>query len=225
MSDKSEAQEVYAKQGLGLRMGFGQKPAVVVIDMQNDFVDQDSPSTVGPMILEIISPLRQLLDTARSKGVPIFYTRGLVSPGRVEEGLWKLKFRTHRDGHCQLSGTRGAEITEELMPRDGDVVIIKRRPSAFFCTDLDIFLRGLGIDTLIITGTSTSGCVRATVTDAFSRDYRAMVVRECVADRHSYNAEANLFDMNSKYADVVSLEETLSYLNGLSKKSFSVASG
>jgi maleamate amidohydrolase len=215
MSSLEEAQKVYSKQGLGLRMGFGKRPAVLVVDMQNDFVDPNSPSTCAPMITGTIAPQQQLLNKARSKGVPIFYTQGLISPGRVEEGLWPLKFRSHRDGLCQIEGTKGADIIEELYPLPGDVVIIKRRPSAFFCTDLDIFLRGLNIDTILITGTSISGCVRATVTDAFSLNYRSIIVRECVADRNTYSAEANLFDMDSKYADVVSLEAALLYLEGI----------
>lgn len=215
MRNFQEAQEGYAKQGLGLRMGFGKRPAVLIIDMQNDFVDPDSPSSVVPMITDIIVPQQELLNEARALGVPVFYTRGIVSPSRVDEGLWRVKFRSHRDGLCQIEGTRGSEITDELKPQLGDVVICKRRPSAFFRTDLDVFLRGLEVDTLLITGTSISGCVRATVTDAFSLNYRAMVIKECVADRNAYSAESSLFDMNSKYADVVSIDQVMTYLHSL----------
>jgi nicotinamidase-related amidase len=119
------------------------------------------------------------------------------------------------EGKVQVEGTRGAEIVAELKPKRQDILIKKRRPSAFFRTDLEVFLKGAGIDTLIVTGTSMSGCVRATATDAFMRDYRTMIVRECVADRVEDVLESNLFDLNAKYCDAVTLEEMLAYLDTL----------
>jgi nicotinamidase-related amidase len=116
----------------------------------------------------------------------------------------------------QIEGSRGAEIIAELAPQAGDRVIRKWRPSAFFRTDLEVFLGALRIDTLLCCGTSVSGCVRATVTDAFMRDIRCMVIRECVADRTEAVLEANLFDLHQKYAEVTSLSEVLTYLGSLS---------
>ena len=116
--------------------------------------------------------------------------------------------RYHAEGRVQIEGSRGAEIVPELAPRPGDRIIRKWRPSAFFRTDLEVFLGTQGIDTLLLCGTSVSGCARATATDAFMRDIRPMVIRECVADRTPAVMEANLFDLNQKYADVVTLEET-----------------
>jgi nicotinamidase-related amidase len=207
-------EEVYQKQRFGVRrIGYGKKPAVLVIDMQNDFIDPKSPSTCYPMSKAIIPNLLRLLKKARAKKVPIFYTQGLVHPSTVDVGLWKSE--AHMEGKVQVEGTRGAEIVEELKPKRQDFLIKKRRPSAFFQTDLEVFLKGAGIDTVIVTGTSMSGCVRATATDAFMRDYRTMIVRECVADRVQDVLDNNLFDLNAKYCDAVTLEETLAYLDAL----------
>ena len=116
----------------------------------------------------------------------------------------------------QIEGSRGAEIVAELAPQPGDRLIRKWRPSAFFRTDLEVFLGARRIDTLLCCGTSVSGCVRATVTDAFMRDIRCMVIRECVADRTDTVLEANLFDLHQKYAEVTSLADALVYLKRLS---------
>ncbi|MBP1708649.1 MAG: N-carbamoylsarcosine amidase [Deltaproteobacteria bacterium] len=207
-------EEIYRKQRLGIRrIGFGKKPAVIVIDMQYDFVDPKSPSTCYPMSKEIIPNIEKLLKKARAKKVPIFYTQGLVHPSLVDVGLWKSL--AHMEGKVQVEGTRGAGIVKELQPKRQDFLIKKRRPSAFFQTDLDVFLKGAGVDTVILTGTSMSGCVRATATDSFMRDYRTMIVRECVADRVQDVLENNLFDLNAKYCDIVTLKETLKYLETL----------
>lgn len=204
---------LYREQGLGQRIGFGQRPAVLVIDMQHDFCDPDAPTTLWPSIEMTYEPIRQLCTSARSRRVPVFYTQGLVAADGSSAGLWRLKMRAHGDGRVQIVGSHGAEIIPELKPEDTDRVIHKWRPSAFFRTDFEVFLNTLGIDTLLVCGTSVSGCVRATVTDAFMRDIRCMLVREGVADRTPAVMEANLFDMNQKYADVVTVAKSLEYLD------------
>jgi nicotinamidase-related amidase len=133
-------------------------------------------------------------------------------------GLWRYKQRYHAEERVQIDGSRGAAIIPELAPQPGDHVIRKWRPSAFFRTDFEVFLGVLAIDTLIVCGTSVSGCVRATVTDAFMRDIRCMVVRDCVADRTRAVMEANLFDMDQKYADVVTIGDAMGYLDGFPLK-------
>ena len=209
-----ETRRVYEQQGWGTaRIGFGERPVLLLVDMQVDFVDPESPSTCAPMAQERLPAMRRLLEAARSAGVPVLFSQGLVAPDLADVGLWKGW--AHRTGHAQVEGTRGAEIVEELAPLPGEHVVRKRRPSAFFGTDLDVFLRGLKVDTILLAGSSMSGCVRATATDAFSRDYQTMIVRECVIDRTAELCERNLFDMNAKYCDAVSLEETLAYLAGL----------
>jgi maleamate amidohydrolase len=126
--------------------------------------------------------------------------------------------RHHAEGRVQIVGSKGAAIIPELAPESTDHVIRKWRPSAFFRTDFEVFLSTLAIDTLLVCGTSASGCVRATVTDAFMRDIRCMVVREGVADRTPEVMAANLFDINQKYADVVTAAEALDYLNRFTLK-------
>jgi len=203
--------DVYASQGWGTeRIGFGTRPALVIVDMQNDFVDADSPATCAPMSVERLPDIRRLLDASRAAGIPVFYTQGLVDPSLVDVGLWKGW--AHRTGQSQVEGTRGAEIVDALAPLPGEHVVRKRRPSGFFASDLDVFLRGARVDTILLAGSSMSGCVRATAVDGFSLDYRVMIVREAVVDRTLELLERNLFDMDAKYCDAVSLEETLDYL-------------
>jgi maleamate amidohydrolase len=212
-----ESNEVYAKQGLGQRIGFGQRPAVLLIDMQNDFCDADAPTTLYPSIQSTYEPIKRLSDRARTIGVPVIYTQGLVAADGSSAGLWRLKMKHHGARGVQIEGGRGAAIIDELALQPGDRLIKKWRPSAFFRTDLEVFL-GVGqIDTLLICGTSMSGCVRATATDGFMRDIRCMVVRECVADRSPAVLEANLFDVDQKYGDVVTLEMCLDYFTTLLK--------
>ena len=207
-----ETRQIYNQQGLGLRIGFGDRPAVLVIDMQHDFCDPDAPTTLWPSIGVVYEPIRSLVAAARQSGTPVMYTQGLVAADGSSAGLWRYKQRYHAEGRVQVEGTHGAEIIPEVGQRPGDRVIRKWRPSAFFRTDLEVFLNVQSIDTVLLCGTSVSGCVRATAIDAFMRDIRPMVVRECVADRSSTVLEANLFDLEQKYADIVSLEEVLDYL-------------
>jgi maleamate amidohydrolase len=207
-----ESNDVYARQGMGQRIGFGQRPALLLIDMQNDFCDPDAPTTLHPSIQTTYEPIKQLSRLAREHKVPVIYTQGLVAADGSSAGLWRLKMKHHGLRGVQIEGGRGAEIIDELKPEAGDRVIRKWRPSAFFRTDLEVFLGVHRIDTLLICGTSMSGCVRATATDAFMRDIRAMIVKEGVADRSQAILEANLFDVDQKYGDVVSLDMCLSYI-------------
>jgi nicotinamidase-related amidase len=211
-----KTQTLYREQGMGLRIPPGDRPAVLIIDMQNDFCDAEAPTTLWPSIGQTFEPIQRLCMKAREQNIPIIYTQGLVAADGSSAGLWRFKQRYHAEGRIQIEGSRGAEIVRELAPQLGDRVIRKWRPSAFFRTDLEVFLGARGIDSLLCCGTSVSGCVRATVTDAFMRDIRCMVIRDCVADRTTAVLEANLFDLDQKYADVISLSEALAYLRSLS---------
>ena len=213
MGADRESETLYASQGMGQRIGFGERPAILVIDMQHDFCDPDAPTTLWPSIGTTYEPIRKLCASARSRRVPVLYTQGLVAVDGSSAGLWRLKMRAHGEGRVQIEGSKGASIIPELAPEPGDRVIRKWRPSAFFRTDFEVFLGSLRVDTLLVCGTSVSGCVRATVTDGFMRDIRCMVVRECVADRTPAVMEANLFDLNQKYADVISVSQALDYLS------------
>ena len=212
---KTTSSEIYRKQGMGQRIGFGQRPAVLIIDMQHDFCDPEAPTTLWPSIGETYAPIRQLCASARARRVPVFYTQGLVAGDGSSAGLWRYKQRYHAEGRVQIDGSKGAAIIPEVAPEPGDRIIRKWRPSAFFRTDFEVFLGVYAIDTLLVCGTSVSGCVRATVTDAFMRDIRCMVVREAVADRTPAVMEANLFDMDQKYADVVAARRSHGLLEQL----------
>lgn len=206
-----ETRRRYAEQGWGeSRIGFGDMPALVIVDMQHDFVDPDSPSTCAPIALERIPAIQTLLAAARQSGIPVFHTQGIVKADLSDLGLWKGSAK--RAGRCQIEGTHGAEIVPELAPINGEYVVRKTRPSAFFGTVLHEQLQSLDVDTLLVVGASMSGCVRATVTDGFSYDYRVAVVRECLVDRTEALVARNLFDVAAKYADDVSLAEATAYL-------------
>jgi nicotinamidase-related amidase len=211
------SEEVYARQGMGQRLGFGERPAVLIIDMQNDFCDKDAPTSLYPSIIATYEPIKLLAKKARQKSVPVIYTQGLVAADGTSAGLWRLKMKHHGLAGVQIEGSRGAAIVDELAPEPEDRVIRKWRPSAFFHTDLEVFLGTQRIDTLLLCGTSMSGCVRATAVDAFMRDIRCMIVRECVADRSEAVMEANIFDVNQKYGDVVTLDMCITYIERLAR--------
>ncbi len=211
-SHDDNTRTLYREQGMGLRIPPGERPAVLVIDMQHDFCDPDAPTTLWPLIGRTYEPIKRLCAAARERGVPVIYTQGLVAADGSSAGLWRFKQRFHAEMRVQIEGSRGAEIIRELAPHAGDRIIRKWRPSAFFRTDFEVFLGAQGIDTLLVCGTSVSGCVRATVTDAVMRDIRCMLVRECVADRTTAVLEANLFDLQQKYAEVVPLADAFVYL-------------
>ena len=226
MSDRNDGhddrtQTLYSEQGMGLRIPPGERPAVLIVDMQNDFCDPDAPTTLWPSIGGTFEPIKRLCAAARERDIPVIYTQGMVAADGSSAGLWRFKQRFHAEMRIQIEGSRGAQIVRELTPQDGDRVIRKWRPSAFFRTDLEVFLGARRIDTLLCCGTSASGCVRATVTDAFMRDIRCMVIRECVADRTTAVLEANLFDLHQKYAEVVSLSNVLAYVASLSAEPYS----
>ncbi len=212
MPDFDDPRALYRKQGFGLRMGFGQRPALLIVDMQNDFVGRDAPTNCAPSAEAAIPHILRLREVCRELGLPIFYSRGVIHPSRTDEGLWQAKSIGHKEGRVQIDGTWGAEICEALRPGPGEIVINKHKPSVFFGSDFEVYLRGYAVDTLVIVGSSTSGCVRATVTDAFSREIRAILPREGMVDRSLEVMESNLFDLDSKYADLMPTDEVIDEL-------------
>jgi len=143
--------------------------------------------------------------------VPIFYTKGMDERSAITRGSWTWKNAKAMD-KGELAERIGNQIPDMIGPRPGELVIQKTKPSGFFGTPLASYLIGLGVDTVLVTGTTTSGCVRATVIDAFSHNFRTLVVEEAVFDRGELSHKINLFDMHSKYADVISMEEAKRYL-------------
>jgi maleamate amidohydrolase len=191
--------------------GFGKKPAVLVVDFINAYITEDSP-LYAPDVVTAVEQTADVLHTARAKNVPIVYTKVLYNKNGLDGGIFVQKVPVLRR---MIEGEPLAEIVPSLTPQSTDVVVIKQYASAFFGTSLSALLTSMGIDTLILTGCSTSGCVRATAVDGMQYGFRVVVPRECVGDRHKAPHDANLFDINSKYGDVVAREAVLGYLNSL----------
>jgi maleamate amidohydrolase len=217
--------EVFAKSGYGKKAGFGARPVVLVIDMNYNFVgDKPEPilksierfrNSCGEEGWQGVHHIRELLDAARKKHLPTFYTTGHEGGSSVAYGRWHSKnSRGAEDIGNQWA--KGNDIVAEIAPQAGDVLVRKQKPSAFFGTPLMSMINMLRADTVLVTGCTTGGCVRASVIDAFSYNFKVSVVEECVFDRGQASHKVNLFDMNMKYADVVSLKETLQYIDGLS---------
>jgi nicotinamidase-related amidase len=190
--------------GLGHAVGFGDRAALLIVDMQQGFTDPLSPlGADSPATVEAAS---QLLDATRTAQLPVFYTVCLAAP---ETAVWQRKLPANS---VLLPNSKWVEVDPRLKPRDEEVVLYKHFASAFFDTELHDHLSGLGIDTLIVSGMTTSGCVRASVVDACSLGYRVLIPREAVADRLDLSHQVSLFDMDLKYGDVISLEETCAHL-------------
>ena len=208
MSDETG---IYEKQGLGTRMGFGQHPALVIIDFSNGFNDSDALG--GGSIQSAIDHTETLLGAARHHGIPIAFTTHCYAEDGSEDGLFNLKISGLSEKLTR--DTLATEVVGQLEPRPGEKVIEKQYPSGFFQTDLSSWLAMRRVDTAIVAGCTTSGCVRATVVDAMGHGFRPIVPRECVGDRADGPHEANLFDMDQKYADVMTLDEVLGELDKL----------
>ena len=214
-------QQVFNEAGYGKRGGFGQRPALIVVDVTYDFCgDRPEPilesikkfrNSCGEDAWVAIPYLQRLIAAARAKGVPIIYTHALPRENAVQAGGWARKNARVLEP-TEISQRIGNDIVAEIAPQRGDIVIQKGKPSAFFGTPLQAFLVQLGADSLIVTGTTTSGCVRASCVDAIQYGFPVLVPRECVGDRAAGPHEANLFDIDAKYGDVVALEEAIGHL-------------
>lgn len=200
----------YAKAGMGERIGPGVAPAIAVVDMNRAFTDSRFPLGDGEAAAPALAAIASLLAVARPLGVPVFYTTTFSTAHRSVKGLWKGS--GGEPDHPLLSSPEAHEIPAQIAPAPDDVVLPKAKPSAFWQTGLADLLAYDRIDTLVVCGMSTSGCVRATVVDAFSHNLRVLVPEECVADRGEFAHKASLFDMDMKYADVLPVSEAVAYL-------------
>lgn len=214
---------VYEKAGFGSSAGFGSRPAILVIDVQYRTVGEGRepileamdtyPTAVGERGWTAVDKIRELLEAARPKGVPVLYPV-VERKDRFDTGRWKDKI-PGMDSDEHRIGQRGTQIVEEVAPEPGDIVVSKRYASAFFGTPLMTYLNDLDVDTLVVTGCTTSGCVRATVMDAFSYAFRVIVPEDAVYDRGQASHAINLFDMSQKYADILTTDEVISFFDGL----------
>ncbi len=215
--------EAYAAAGFGHRAGFGTRPAILIIDVQYRTCGE-APKPILEAIKEYktscgetgwntVHVIERLLAVARPRGVPILYPV-VERKDRFDTGRWKDKIPAIADKTSYI-GDRGTQIIESIAPQPGDVVVSKRYASAFFGTPLMTYLNDLDRDTVIVTGATTSGCVRATVADAFSFGFHVVVVEDAVFDRGEVSHAINLFDMDQKYADVMPSQEIIEYLEKL----------
>jgi maleamate amidohydrolase len=203
-----EDEEFFRQRGFGLKIGFGERPALIVIDMVKGFTDAAMP--LGSNLDREIEAQKPLLKTAHERGIPVIFSTVMYHEADIRDaGIWGLK---QKGALTLTAGSEAVKIDPRLDMRPSDSLLVKRYASCFFGTDLVPRLTSRCIDTLIIAGCTTSGCVRATAVDAVQNGFRPMVVREAVGDRSAAAHEQSLFDLNAKYADVVSLDETLHYL-------------
>lgn len=190
------------------RAGFGSRPALVVIDVNVGFTSPESPLVCD--LEEVVAAIRTLLGEARQAGIPVVFTTVSYTEGDKRTAA---AFLDKIPALLTLeAGSPWVEIDPRIAPREDEPVLNKLFASAFFGTALSSLLAANGCDSLIVTGASTSGCVRATVVDAIQHGYRPIVPREAVGDRNPDAHAANLYDIDTKYGDVVSLAEVVEHL-------------
>ncbi len=215
--------QIYKEAGFaGQRAGMGNSPALLIIDVQYRSVGTNVPilqsiresgynSSCGEMAWSSVSKIEKLLAVAREKSIPVIYAI-VERSNKFDAGRWADKVPGFGTQKIHREGNRGTEIVEEIKPEENDIIISKRYPSAFFGTHLMTHLNILRVDSLIVTGCTTSGCIRATVIDAFSYGFKVIIPQECVYDRSITSHKVNLFDMNHKYADVLTVNEVIDEL-------------
>ncbi|MGP9819434.1 isochorismatase family protein [Salinarimonas sp. NSM] len=216
--------QVFQAAGYGKRGGFGTRPALFIIDVQYNFCG-DRPEDIleglkqyrthcGREAWEAVRHIEPLLHQAREKNIPVFYTESARRPDMIDSGVQVGK--SHRGGErTSTEGTHATQTVAPLAPRPQDIRIGKRKPSCFFGTIFMSHLNFFDVDTLILTGGTTSGCLRATAVDAYSFNFKVVIPEETTFDRFQASHAVNLFDLNSKYADVIPTREVEDYLAGL----------
>ena len=200
-------EDIYRKQGFGNPIGFGRAPALLIVDFTAGFNDPDLFG--GGNIPEAIDATAELLAIAREALLPIVFTRVVYADDGGDLGVFGLKAPGLR---ALTESAAASQIVPELEPAPGEYIIRKAQPSAFFGTGLASWLISKGVDTLIVTGCTTSGCVRASVIDAMSYNFRTIVATDGVGDRAIGPHDANLFDMGQKYADLMTCEEIIAHI-------------
>ena len=218
--------QVFATGGFGATQGYGKRPAVVVVDVNYAFCgERPEPilesikrwrASCGAEAWDGVAAIAKLLAAARARGLPVVYTTGARRDDRWDAGSWAWKNpRVTEQPRTQAENLDGYTIVPQIAPQSRDIVIYKHKPSAFFGTPLQSFLVQLGVDSILLTGTTTSGCVRATAVDAFSFNYRVALVEEGCFDRSQASHALSLCDLHAKYADVVALEDALRQIEAL----------
>ena len=200
--------DIYERQGFGNQSGFGKQPALLIVDFVNAFANPDEFG--GGNIGEAITKTKVLLTKSRLAEIPIAFTRVIYAEDGSDAGVFCLK----APGLLKLTEvSHGGQVVDDLAPGIGEYIVRKTQPSAFFGTSLASWLHARLVDTLLVTGCTTSGCIRASVVDAMSYNFRTVVVTDCVGDRAIAPHDANLFDMEQKYADLMTSEEVIAKLS------------
>lgn len=185
----------------------GQRPAVLAIDLMRPYFEPGSPFDVGSR--ECLEAAARIIETARAAGVPVLHTRVTFSAGGADGGLFLRKVPALE---ALIGDGPASQLMPEVAPRDDEVVVVKQYASAFFGTALASTLRSLNVDTVLIVGVSTSGCVRASALDALQSGFIPLVIREGVGDRDRPAHDAALHDLQMKYAEIVSETDAVRYL-------------
>ena len=219
--------QVFSASGFGAKGGFGKRPALLIIDVSYGFAG-DQPgepilesikrwsNSCGAESWDAVAAIGKLAEGFRAKRLPVIYTTGINRGDGWDVGSWAWKnTRTSESLPRPTNALDANAIVKEIEPQPQDLVCLKQKPSGFFGTNLHSYLQLLGADSVVVTGTTTSGCVRATVIDAFSLNFRVAVAEDGCFDRSQASHAINLCDMHAKYADVVPSSEVLDYIAGL----------
>jgi len=208
--DHQETVEDYRRKGFMNRSGYGTKPALLVVDFIYGFTDPTTP--LGGDFSKELAVTADLLETFRAAQLPIVYTTIAYEPGFEDGGVFVKKIPSLK---ILEIGSKMVDVDNRIRPRPDEYVALKKYASAFFNTDIDAYLKARSVDTIIMTGCTTSGCIRASAIDSMQYGYLTVVVEEGVGDRAQGPHDANLFDIDAKYGDVVSVDEVNSYMKSL----------
>ena len=208
--DHQETAEDYRRKGFMNRSGYGTKPALLVVDFIYGLTDPTTP--LGGDFSKELAVTADLLETFRAAQLPIVYTTIAYEPGFEDGGVFVKKIPSLK---ILEVGSKMVDVDNRIRPRPDEYVALKKYASAFFNTDIDAYLKARSVDTIIMTGCTTSGCIRASAIDSMQYGYLTVVVEEGVGDRAQGPHDANLFDIDAKYGDVVSVDEVNSYMKSL----------
>lgn len=214
--------KVLEKGKFARRMGFGQRPAIIVVDVQKFMVgvkgqEDQWPSSGGQPAHDAVAEIVALVADGQNHDVPVFFTRFEIAPDGRDMGVYARKRDLLSSPHWCLAGEVGSEMVDALVPTANDIEFVKKKPSCFHGTPLLGYLIDRQIDTVIVVGGSTSNCVRATVFDAASYNYRVIIPQQAVFDRFPISNAISLFDMDRQFADVVDVSEVRNYFAQLSR--------
>lgn len=208
---KDKTLESYKSKGFASRSGYGKRPGLLIVDFINGFTDPTSP--LGGDFDSQLEATNALLGAFRAQALPIAYTLVEYEHDYRDAGVFIEKVPSLS---ILKKGSPMCDVDDRIKPLPGEYIVSKRYASSFFGTNLDTWFRNNGVDTCVIVGCTTSGCVRASAVDSLQYGYRTVVVRDGCGDRAEGPHEANLFDIDAKYGDVISLDECLEYVAGLS---------